>query len=141
MIENIKFNGVHFVSSTDSEDKIIPLSEVFNTIEALSKENKILKNQNKLRQDLANPDERDLTDEEAAAFARGCEIPDYEGWFGQVITFNKNGCGCQYCNPYWGGMFLCGKCGNKRCPRAISHLYVCDQSNLPNQIPRLPWEE
>jgi hypothetical protein len=31
-------------------------------------------------------------------------------------------------------MFLCPKCGNKRCPRATSHREPCSGSNEPGQL-------
>lgn len=30
-------------------------------------------------------------------------------------------------------MFLCSKCGNKRCPRATDHRLFCTNSNEPGQ--------
>lgn len=30
-------------------------------------------------------------------------------------------------------MYLCPDCGNKRCPRATSHLLACSGSNKPGQ--------
>ena len=32
------------------------------------------------------------------------------------------------------GMLLCNECGNKRCPKALNHNYLCTDSNEPNQI-------
>lgn len=31
------------------------------------------------------------------------------------------------------GMLLCNECGNKRCPKAQDHRYLCNNSNEPNQ--------
>ena len=31
------------------------------------------------------------------------------------------------------GMLLCNECGNKRCPKAQDHRYLCSNSNEPNQ--------
>lgn len=46
-------------------------------------------------------------------------------------------CTCRKCNPIEsdGGtrMFLCEKCGNKRCPHASDHEYECTNSNEPGQ--------
>lgn len=30
-------------------------------------------------------------------------------------------------------MFLCGRCGNKRCPHATDHRLACTDSNEPGQ--------
>lgn len=32
---------------------------------------------------------------------------------------------------------VCPNCGNKRCPKAESHLYKCSGSNASDQIPEL----
>ena len=34
-------------------------------------------------------------------------------------------------------MVVCALCGNKRCPHAEDHRYMCTQSNEPGQTPRL----
>lgn len=59
------------------------------------------------------------------------------------MSINKLNC-CQSCrslelkdNParFIGlGMLLCIECGNKRCPKAQDHRYLCTNSNEPNQI-------
>ena len=56
----------------------------------------------------------------------------------QKITeqfFYGEGCKCKACNPQMNGkvMFLCEKCGNKRCPHATDHTYACTNSNESGQ--------
>ena len=52
----------------------------------------------------------------------------------QVEAYEKRlKCGCQSCvpNEYPNmRMVLCGKCGDKRCPRAKDHNNLCDKENL-----------
>lgn len=43
------------------------------------------------------------------------------------------GCSCLFCRRSWAGMFLCSKCGNKRCPKAQYHGFKCTNSNEPMQ--------
>ena len=40
-------------------------------------------------------------------------------------------CECQKCNPdlYGMKMFICPRCGNKRCPHATDHELACTNSN------------
>jgi hypothetical protein len=47
------------------------------------------------------------------------------------------GCGvCTTCSPGFFGMYLCAKCGNKRCPGASDCLaWECSGSNDPDQTP------
>lgn len=46
-------------------------------------------------------------------------------------------CGCDRCRTDRDDclpiMVLCSECGNKRCPHAMDHRYVCNGSNEPNQ--------
>lgn len=45
-------------------------------------------------------------------------------------------CQCAAClpmDPFNQRMIVCGKCGNKRCPGAASHLNACSGSNEPGQ--------
>ena len=53
----------------------------------------------------------------------------------QEQFFYGAGCKCRACNPQMEGkiMFLCEKCGNKRCPHATDHTYECTNSNEPGQ--------
>ena len=59
------------------------------------------------------------------------------------MNLTKINC-CQYCRSlelkdkpmvYIGlCMLICNECGNKRCPKAQDHRYLCSNSNEPNQI-------
>lgn len=46
-------------------------------------------------------------------------------------------CSCRKCNPIESDsgtrMFICVKCGNKRCPHASDHAFACTNSNEPGQ--------
>ena len=51
----------------------------------------------------------------------------------------KHECQCAKCKPMTITdlssirMILCEHCGNKRCPHAEDHDYICFNSNLPGQ--------
>lgn len=42
-------------------------------------------------------------------------------------------CNCAACEPVYPYMRVCQSCGNKRCPRAASHMNECTHSNEPGQ--------
>lgn len=46
-------------------------------------------------------------------------------------------CACSACNPEAWWMVLCSICGNKRCPHAQDHRFVCSGSNKPGQTPKI----
>jgi len=61
-----------------------------------------------------------------------------------IITSNDGLCGCRQClrdrkeimydfPMEMCRMVVCEYCGNKRCPRATDHRYICTQSNEPGQ--------
>lgn len=65
----------------------------------------------------------------------------FKGVFPPVAR--DEGCQCKVCfmerhkdrtEPFFfSRMFLCEKCGNKRCPHATHHVYPCTGSNEPGQ--------
>lgn len=44
---------------------------------------------------------------------------------------------CWACTPDYRRMLLCRECGNKRCPRANDHRFLCTGSNELNQVGQL----
>ena len=64
-----------------------------------------------------------------------------------ITEADEHACGCRRCaqeevartpsddpfDPRMMRMFLCGTCGNKRCPRAVDHRNDCSGSNEPGQ--------
>lgn len=72
----------------------------------------------------------------------------------ETVVFTKGEfCGCGACialiDPFLESwlplssqrMIFCEECGNKRCPHAWSHDYVCGHSNEPGQEPVLIQKE
>ena len=64
--------------------------------------------------------------------------PEFDvGEFDVGWTAKAASCGCWLCRRERGEnvsiMVLCPKCGNKRCPHANNHDYVCTGSNEPGQ--------
>lgn len=49
------------------------------------------------------------------------------------FTDKNKECGCSKCNPDAWWMIVCSSCGNKRCPHATDHKFVCTGSNEPGQ--------
>lgn len=37
-------------------------------------------------------------------------------------------------SQYMGRYFFCSICGNKRCPHATHHVFLCTNSNEPGQL-------
>lgn len=73
-----------------------------------------------------------------------------------VVFTEGESCGCTECldlldeftrpaDSWMSGvsrhMVVCSICGNKRCPHALSHTYVCNHSNEPGQEPVVLIEE
>jgi hypothetical protein len=67
-----------------------------------------------------------------------------------IVVFTEGElCGCREClsaidsviESFYSvagqGMVICFSCGNKRCPHAYSHKYLCTHSNEPDQNPAL----
>jgi len=63
---------------------------------------------------------------------------------GMLAAYGIEGCGCYSCvsaviekRPFPENMMypfiVCADCGNKRCPKASSHLNACTRSNEPGQ--------
>lgn len=59
--------------------------------------------------------------------------------FHDRMRWTDDHCGCWRCvrsrEPEWFSewMILCPTCGNKRCPHASDHDFVCTSSNEPGQ--------
>lgn len=52
-----------------------------------------------------------------------------------------NGCHCARCWPRYPWFRVCKTCGNKRCPHAENHEFVCTGSNEPGQVGRRAGED
>ena len=57
----------------------------------------------------------------------------------------KEGCNCEQCQMErhggWVRFMPSHGCGNKRCPKALSHRYKCTNSNDQNQTPEIDKDE
>ena len=54
----------------------------------------------------------------------------------KAATAETSSCHCATCLPIGQKMrmVVCGICGNKRCPHATNHIFVCTGSNEPGQL-------
>lgn len=62
----------------------------------------------------------------------------HRDFFGEVKHYDCGQC-CSDAGDIQRTMILCPSCGNKRCPKALNHRFMCTNSNQPDQAGVLDW--